>query len=586
MTTPLSFSTLDLSVFLGYFLVLIVISIIYRAKKFNQIFGEDRKPHWLMLAASLLMIEWSPMTDMMSMGIILENGYSSLWILKDRFWLAGAPAILFASMWSRLSFKTDNELLRLRYSGKSAVVMHVFRAIFLSIFVIPLFASFIILALKKLLLVISPAAETQTNLILSGGVLLLMLKNSFHQKIRTDTLNALICITAPILVCFSIFHGYGGADHLYDTLRSEFPKQIKILPSFELTKGENSLTSFFVFICVQWWSVYIIDNSDPNAQRHLQAKNRFHAFKALFLPILLSSLMFLAVSVIWDCGILEYNGLQHQVVDKEAFYLEVALKYVPNGLKALVILGLLISFITTLESIINWGAGLLTVDICKTYFYKDGSDQHYRFISFAMMFLVSTISLVFAFNNTSIFGLQKFIFSISAGVAPVFLLRWFWWRINAWTQLSAMLSSLVYTLIFDLLYEQYPVFKELIDRLSELTYLGHYPLKLIVLTALVVITWLVVMYSTQPDDEEHLKEFVRRTGTGGIWPQGFPDMDYQLSKKILLCLVFAVTYILPYFFIWQFKFGSSLYGFCLLALFIILAIIVYKSMSILLKEKF
>ena len=148
-------SNTDYVVIAIYLIVIVVLSVLFRAQHFKQMFGEDKKPSWILLAASLLMIEWSPMTDMMSMGLILEDGYSSIWLLKSRFWLAGVPAILYATMWSRLKFQTDNEFIRLRFSGRSGISLHIFRAVFLSLFVIPLFGSFIILALRKLLAILS-----------------------------------------------------------------------------------------------------------------------------------------------------------------------------------------------------------------------------------------------------------------------------------------------------------------------------------------------------------------------------------------------------------------------------------------------
>ncbi|MCK5071144.1 MAG: hypothetical protein KAR01_11395, partial [Desulfocapsa sp.] len=394
----ISLSTTDYLV-IGVYLVFIGgLSILYRAKRFNQMFGEDKKPSWVLLAASLLMIEWSPMTDMMSMGLILENGYSGIWMLKSRFLLAGVPAILFATMWSRLHFKTDNELIRLRFSGKSAVILHIFRAIFLSIFVIPFFGAFIILALKKLLEVVDVNLMFSTEILLTCGVLLLVFKNSFHQKIRTDFFNAIICVTAPMIICYFIFKAYDGPAVIYETLRAGFSEQTALIPSFKTNTNGNSFPNFLVFILIQWWSVNIVDNSDPNAQRHLQAKTQFAAFKALFIPILVTSIMFLFISTIWDCGLLEYQTNALSGVDKEAFYLHIAMKYLPDGFKAIVLIAILFSFITTLESIINWAGALLTVDIVQTYLYKNGKDKDYKYLSFAAMLLVSVISLFFAFN--------------------------------------------------------------------------------------------------------------------------------------------------------------------------------------------
>lgn len=575
-------ATADYVVIAFYIVIVALFSVVFRAKKFTQMFGEERKPNWLLLAASLLMIEWSPMTDMMSMGLILENGYSGLWMLKSRFWLAGVPAILYAAMWSRLQLQTDNELIYLRFHGKSGTFLHVFRAVFLALFVIPLFASFIILALSKLLDVLQVESIMSPAMVLIVGVLLLVLKNSFHQKIRTDLLNAIVCLAAPMLICFFLLQAYGGMAKIYSALGELATSDVRLIPKIGEAENSDTVANFLVFVFIQWWSVNIVDNSDPNAQRHFQAKSQFAAFKTLFIPIIVTSLMFLFVSTIWDCGLLEYKLNGHGEIDTEAFYLQIALQHLPSGFKAIALIAIFFSFITTLESIVNWGGGLLTVDIVKTYLLANGTDRQYKYLSFAAMLLVSSVALIFAFNNDKILHLQKFVFSISAGVAPVFMLRWFWWRINAWTQISAMLSSLIYTLSYEYFFQHNEKFRHIIESVCTETALSPYPLKLIILTVLVVGTWLTVMLSTAPDPKAHLVAFVQKTGTGGVWPRGFPQTNYQMKKRLMLCLIFAVTYILPFVCIWQFKFGDVSLGIILMVLFCCLAVYVYRSMALLL----
>ena len=394
-------SAIDIGITIGYFVLIIILSFVFRAKRFAHMFGEEKKPAWVLLAASLLMIEWSPMTDMMSMGLILEEGYSGLWLLKSRFWLVGVPAILYATMWARLKFKTDNELIRLRYSGKPGIALHVFRAIFLSLFVIPFFGAFIILALKKFLAVLNVGNTVSIDLILCCFVLAIVFKNSFHQKLRTDILSAVVCLIAPLLICYYLLQAHDPLK-VYSVLNSEFHDQVILIPLFS---ESGKLGDFLVFICIQWWSINIVDNSDPNAQRHFQAKNQFYAFKALFFPIIISSLMFLAISTIWDYGLFEYKTYGYTGIDKEAFYLEIALKYLPDGLKSIAIIAIFFSFISTLESVINWGGGLLTVDIYKRYLFKNETDQHYKFVAFLFMLIVSLISIFFAYNNNQIISL-------------------------------------------------------------------------------------------------------------------------------------------------------------------------------------
>lgn len=148
-----------------------------------------------------------------------------------------------------------------------------------------------------------------------------------------------------------------------------------------------------------------------------------------------------------------------------------------------------------------------------------------------------------------------------------------------------MLSSLVYTLTFDSLYEHHASFEGATDRLCTVASLSYYPLKIVVLTVAVMATWLVVMYLTQPDDDDHLRKFVNQTGTGGWWPNSIAKCQYLLGKRVALCAVFGVTYLMPFLFIWQFKFGDRLIGLVLSGVFIILSTYVYRALQQLLDEK-
>jgi len=577
------FSAADYIIFILYFGILLFISIRYRAGNYRQMFAETQKTNWFLLAASLLMIEYNPVMDMMGMGIVIENGYSGIWIIKDKFWLAGVPAIIFAPMWAKLQFTTDNELIKLRYSGKSAIYLHISRAVYLSVLVIPFLASFLFIALEKMIS-FSEIKSTYTWPILTIVAIGLVLKNSFHQKLRTDLLNAILYLVAPVFVVIFIFIEYGGPAAFFNELYLANPEKLNLIPGTQ-DLDNNQLGNFMVFMLVQWWSVYIIDNSDPNAQRHLLAKSRFHAFKALFFPILLSSFMFFFVSVIWDCGLLEHTRGLNNNHDPEGNFLWVATKYLPHGFKALFYLALIFGIVTTLESLINWGGALVTHDLIKSYSKDNISDARLRIIGFGAMFSVIAISLVLSYYNDRLIDLQKFVFSISAGVAPVLVLRWFWWRINAWTQISAMLSSLVYTLIFDYSYENISFFHEWVITSADVFVLSYYPFKLVILTTIVVATWLLVMILTQPDNYLQLAKYSGDTGLEEFYPppisheKSKAPARFHLGRKLLLCILFAITYILPYFFIWEFKFGSTSLAFLLTGIFVLLLIAIYRSMK-------
>jgi Na+/proline symporter len=148
----------------------------------------------------------------------------------------------------------------------------------------------------------------------------------------------------------------------------------------------------------------------------------------------------------------------------------------------------------------NWGASFLTVDFYKTYFVKAKSSTHYARISFLMMVLLSSLSLISTFYIDSLETLIKITFSISSVVAPVFALRWFWLRINAWSQLSAMLSSGVYTLTFYILQGNF-------EEFFKQSVLQPYEWRMIIVTILTTATWIIVTYLTKPDDRETIEHF-------------------------------------------------------------------------------
>ena len=171
---------------------------------------------------------------------------------------------------------------------------------------------------------------------------------------------------------------------------------------------------------------------------------------------------------------------------------------------------------------------------------------------------------------------------MSAGVGLVFVLRWFWWRINAWSQLAAMISSLIYTIVFEILYEKSSSFQTSVDSISDLTNLDYYPLKICILTIFVTVTWLIATFLTPPDDVNHLMKFTKATKTGGFWPFEIPK--FRWKSKFLLILMFLLLGMLPLWCIWYLKFSSAAMGLVLLAIWFLISFSVFNGMKKLLAE--
>jgi Na+/proline symporter len=184
-------------------------------------------------------------------------------------------------------------------------------------------------------------------------------------------------------------------------------------------------------------------------------------------------------------------GLSVENGNQEIQYIERIFGVVPEALKSIVLLGFFGMFITTAESYMNWGASFLTMDAYKIYIQPKASEKRIRLVSFTSMLLLSLLSLVFAWQIESLQSLVKITFSMAAGVAPVYILRWIWFRINAWSQLTAMISSALFTLLYPELHEFSP-FKDFPMEES----------RVLVVTILTTLIWLIVTFITPNQQAE------------------------------------------------------------------------------------
>ena len=195
------------------------------------------------------------------------------------------------------------------------------------------------------------------------------------------------------------------------------------------------------------------------------------------------------------------------------------------------------------------------------------------------MLIIGISGMIIAWYNTHLLGLQKFIFSMGAGVGPVFVLRWFWWRINAWSQFTAMLSSLIFAVSWDLAYGSSITFHSFVDLKLDMLDLSYFAFKLLCLTVIVTLGWLLVTFLTPPDDRDTLEKYMDQVQPYGFWP--FKSSGKRRIKKqtILLLLIYPVISISPFLIIWLFKFGSIPLALGLFASWLILLYIILRQMS-------
>ena len=540
-----------------YFVFLALISVLSYRTGFSNVFSTAKQIPWYLAGFSIFIINPDTINILSKMGIVAEKGYSGMWIFYTAVLGAGFMPIIFAPLWSRLRFMTDNQFILFRFSGRPARILHLFRAVYVGYLVVALFIAQVFIALSKLIIIFFEVSYSQSFLIVALLVVLIIMKNSLRLKVRTDFFNGIVYILAFALGGFFVVQHFGGFTEMYSRLNNVYPDYVRLFPDSVGASSFETWPTVLVYFFIQWWSINVLDGGAPEAQRFMNIHDPFGAFKAAFLPLVLFSLVFLFHSFVIDAGILlrnEQAGLIPVIngaADLEAGFIELYLRAMPEVLTGLVFIAFLVGFISFLESFINWGAGFITVDVFRTYIFTNRSDTFYNYLSYAVMLLIALTGILIAWHNTHLLGLQKFIFAMGAGVGPVFILRWFWWRINAWSQFTAMLASLVFAVGWDTLYEHSTYFTNLIDAgVLELS-MSHYTLKLCCLTVMVTLAWLLVTFLTPSEKKDVIEKF-RQT----VHQDGRPWGMKRRRQRILLLCIYPIISILPFLMIWQFKFGT------------------------------
>ncbi len=414
-------------------------------------------------------------------GIIAEHGMSGMWMIWAGWLGVFVIPIVFAPLWRKMDFITDNQFLLFRFPGKSGQFLHQFRAIYVGGLVVALALCFHLIGFARIAAIYFDISQ-QNALFLTGGILCLFaLKNVFDLKLKMDALHAILYFTSLVVIVISLWNLTGNKQAFF-TFFEQNPEKKYLLPT-----NENSWFSMFVFLGIQWWSCYLFDGGGPEMARFTAVKNSRSAILTGLLPIAIS----FVASFIMIGHILLILGLKSNQMNPEIHYIESVFQVIPEVMKPIVLLGFFGMFITTAESLMNWGASFLTIDVVKGNLLPNLKEKQVQKVSFAMMLFLSLLAVIFAFYVDNLQSLVKLTFSISAGVAPVYILRWIWFRINAWSQLSAMLSSAVFTLIY--------------PTIHDFTPLKTYPMaesRVLVVTLLTTFVWVLVTFLTTNQSAE------------------------------------------------------------------------------------
>ncbi|HSC89788.1 MAG TPA: sodium:solute symporter family protein [Polyangiaceae bacterium] len=506
-------SVLDLGILLAFFVLSLVIGLAVTKRSSSSsseyFLGGRNMPYWL-LGVSMVATTFAIDTPNLVAGIVRRDGVAGNWVWWA-FLLNGLLTVfVFARLWRRSGVKTDLEFYELRYSGRGAAFLRGFRAVYLGVFFNVMIMATVCLAGVKLGSVMFGASPVVTLCVASAVTLVYSSFGGFVGVLATDLFQFGVAMAGSIgaAVWLVDLPQVGGLSAL--VRHPNVQDKLALLPDF--SNSDAWMTLLVLPLCVQWWSVWY-PGSEPGgggyvAQRMLAAKDERHAIGAtLFFnwahyalrpwPWILVALASLIVFPTRAALQAAFPHMPAELVQDDLSY-PAMLTLLPSGLLGLVVTSLVAAFTSTISTHLNWGSSYLVNDVYQRFIDPDASEEKLVRLGRLSTALLMLLGAFVALALQSSMQAFEILLQMGAGTGLVFVLRWLWWRVNAATEISAMIASLLVAVILPIACPE----------------LGA-GLRLVVSVAVTSVVWLAATWLTEPTSDETLERFFLLTRPPG-----------------------------------------------------------------------
>ncbi len=564
-------SNTDWLIIIFFLLLILIVGLFFSrksSKNSSQFFLSGRDMPWWLLGLSMVATTFSTDTPNLVTDIVRNNGVAGNWVWWV-FLLTGLLTVfVYAKLWRRSNVSTDIEFYEIRYSGKPAKFLRMFRSIYLGVIFNVLAMSGISLAAIKIGQVMLGLNAYETIGVAGIITLLFSVSGGFRGVVYTDFILFFIAMIGSILAAHYIVNlpEIGGINNLIN--HPNVSSKISLLPDFSNT--EQLIVLFIIPLTVQWWSAWY-PGAEPGgggyiAQRMLAAKDEKNAIGAtLFFNIMHYALrpwpwilIALASLVVFPDLISIKEAFPNVSNDKLGHDLAYSamLTKLPVGLIGLVLASLIAAYMSTISTHLNWGASYIVNDLYLRYLKPHADEEELvriGRIATIFLFLLSSLLALGLKNALQIFD---FILMFGAGTGLIFILRWFWWRINAWSEISAIFTSGIVSIIFSIDYISSFLFGES-GCMPE-----YFRFPLVVLTTTLV--WLLVTFFTSPEPKELLLKFCEKINPGGpgwkciVGNKIYHNNTWTVPSSIIAILLSIITIYSVLFATGYFIYGSFL----------------------------
>ncbi len=523
---------IDITIICCYLIFAIGVGLFFFTKasqSSESFFLGGRSMPWWAICLSMIATSFASDTPIWVTEVTRKDGLERMWWII----ISVAPLIigifLFSRLWRRAGIITDAEIYEMRYDGKPAIFLRGFRAFSSGVIQNLLTIGWVTFGMATVVEVLTPFDKTQAVAVLMVVALIYAIFSGFYGVVATDVVQFFITMGSMAALAWIAVVKAGGMETVLAQIATTpgfGEKSTSLFPDF--STFNRDVVKLLVIFTLIWWS----DASGYNMQRMAACRNEKDAIRAtLFYALFQSCRVWLwvivgLVSIVLFPALTEHSQAYPKVIDQ----------YLGVGLRGLLITAFLAAFMSTIDTHLNWGASYLTIDWYQRFIKKDASPKHYVMMSRVFMVVLMLGGCLVMLQLKSVSAAMESIGYMLACGGIVSVLRWFWWRVNAWTEITSVVGGLIGWLVYTLIPDQAVIFG--------MAWQDEFPweFKMGILMAIILPLSLIVTFLTAPVSEEKLKAFYQKIRPGGAWGRvrllcGASEIRDALGRSTLLDVI-------------------------------------------------
>jgi SSS family solute:Na+ symporter len=470
----------------------------------EEYFLSGRRAPWWLAGTSMVATTFAADTPLAVTGLTVKHGIAGNWLWWSFVMSGMLTVFFFAGLWRRAQVMTDAEFTEVRYWGRPAAFLRAFRAVYLAVPINCIIIGWVTHAMATIAGLALGVGKWQATVALFAVTALYSALSGLWGVLVTDLFQFVVAMAGSVALAVFAVGQVGGIGGLVEGLGARFPDgaPLAFFPGPEA--AWMPLLTFFVYVAVNWWASWY-PGAEPGgggyvAQRIFATRNERHAFlAALWFNLAHYALRPWPWILVALASMLLYPGL----ANPEEGYVRVMVDHLPPAWRGMLLAAFFAAYMSTISTHLNWGASYLVNDVYRRFWRPEAAPAHYARAGRVATLLMMVVAGVITYYLKSVEGAWKFLLAIGAGTGLVYLLRWYWWRINAWSEVAAMAGALVISLGL-----QWGAGLEVDDPRG-------FAWLMLSTVAGTTAVWLAVTYLTPAEPLDHLRRFCARVKPGG-----------------------------------------------------------------------